>query len=388
VHPGFFYGLLLSSYAFSQFLAAPFLGKLSDAYGRKSILLISQLGTAIGWALIVLSTFIHAEWYGIPLGFALLIFARIVDGLTGGNISVAQAWISDVAKPEERTKLFGMQGALFGIGFMIGPLVGGVSFAITNSMLGPALISLALSIVTLFLLEFGLSESLPQEKRTSFDLKKVNLLKEINIVTQVQIIQNPLLRKSFYLRAGFSLAFSMFTTTIVILMEDRLGFTPEKIGLFMGVIGIFSILNQGFVIPRAAKKLHDVSYFFGSIVIAAFALGLLPLTFFIGTETTFFVALIIMNYCINFSLASNMTVFKTLISKHSEGQRGFALSIDNSMMSFGNGVAPLIAGSLFAITDVWLFSYAGVLLLMLIIAIYIWTKQERVHHTHGAPVQE
>ncbi len=129
-------GMLTASYAAAQLIGAPILGRLSDQYGRRPVLLVSIAGTALGFLLLGL-----AEVIGRSVGMALfganlaainllvitlLFISRILDGLTGGNISVAQAYISDVTPPQDRSKAFGLIGAAFGLGFIIGPVVGGI----------------------------------------------------------------------------------------------------------------------------------------------------------------------------------------------------------------------------------------------------------------------
>lgn len=204
------YGAILSSYAFSQFLAAPLLGSLSDRYGRKPILVLSQVGTIISWLIFTLAYFAHGRivfgWLPVPL--LIIIISRIADGITGGNISVAQAWVSDSTVKEERTKVFGMMGGVFGLGFLLGPIIGGYSYSLGPGLLGTIFVALIISIITLFLIVFVLPESLPYEKRAHH--LNIKLLSEVNIFNKFNLFKSEEI-KSFYILGLFLLLFSPLT---------------------------------------------------------------------------------------------------------------------------------------------------------------------------------
>src|SRR5512140_3461880 len=147
-------GVLIASYALMQLIGAPILGRLSDRFGRRPILLLSVCGTFLGFLLL---GFANALW--------MLFASRILDGLTGGNLSVAQAYISDVTDAKNRARGLGMIGAAFGLGFIIGPAAGGLLSQWGYHV--PAFAAAGLSFVNLILIYFWLTESLPAEKRTA-----------------------------------------------------------------------------------------------------------------------------------------------------------------------------------------------------------------------------
>ena len=152
-------GLLVASYAAAQLIGAPLLGRLSDRFGRRPILLISILGTFVGFLML---GFAQSLW--------ILFASRLLDGFTGGNISVAQAYITDITDEKNRARGLGLLGAAFGLGFIIGPAIGG-----TLSVYGyaiPAFVAAGFSLLALFGVIFFLPESLSSETRADLANKK------------------------------------------------------------------------------------------------------------------------------------------------------------------------------------------------------------------------
>ncbi len=181
---GTLYGALLSSYALFQFLDAPVLGALSDKYDRKPLLLISQAGTTLSWVIFGAAYFIPGDIAigGIALPLIVIAFSRVVDGITGGNISVADAWISDETTPQNRSRIYGLVGATFGIGFLLGPSIGGISAATEIGYLGTAIVAFMISVITWLYIKFGLPESLPESKRDAH--VDVHWLEHLNLIRQ------------------------------------------------------------------------------------------------------------------------------------------------------------------------------------------------------------
>jgi DHA1 family tetracycline resistance protein-like MFS transporter len=160
------FALLIAAYPFSQFFAAPILGSLADHLGRRPVLIVSQAGTLLSWV-----CFAAAWFVGDDAALALIAASRVVDGLTGGNASVAAAYLADVTTDEERTKVFSQQGAIAGIALIIGPALGSFSAAGSWGFLGPAVVAIIISSVTLIWLIRSLEESLtPDRRSTELDL--------------------------------------------------------------------------------------------------------------------------------------------------------------------------------------------------------------------------
>ena len=164
--------LLLSAFFGAQFLAGPFIGRLSDRYGRIPILIISQIGTAVSFALI-----------GLAWSVPLLFFARILDGITGGNIIVAQAYITDITSREKRTEALGYIFAVFGLGFIFGPAIGGLLSAFFGPSI-PFFLAAIAAVVVVILTWFTLDETLSPEQRAA------NRQKRASNFTPRQLIRN------------------------------------------------------------------------------------------------------------------------------------------------------------------------------------------------------
>ncbi|MDP2691598.1 MAG: MFS transporter [bacterium] len=369
-YAGTIYGLLISSYAFSQFLAAPILGSLSDRFGRRPLLLISQTGTMLSWVIFGLAYYfgdigVTAQF---QLGLFIIAFSRIIDGLTGGNISVGQAWISDMTTPEEKTKAFGLEGAVFGVGFLMGPLLGGLSFSTSYGLLGTAVVAFTISLVTLILMWLKLPESLPLSRRNR-DLH-FSWKQELRYLDKIGIFwKEKCLRMLLPLRLSYAFLFVCFTTSIILLMERDFQLTPSHMGMVFTVLGVYAFFNQAFVVPRVARALGKVKTFlFGSYVTAFALIFLSAIPILAGTDFSSFLVLILFflnAYLENYGITSSMTTFRALITTLLPAEKhGLATGVDQSIGSLGQAIAPVIAGSIYDVFSFWSFGLYGVLLLI------------------------
>jgi MFS transporter, DHA1 family, tetracycline resistance protein len=366
---GLLYGLLLSSYALSQFVAAPVLGSISDRYGRRPILLLSQFGTILSWIIFAAAYFIPRDAMIGTLSLPLLVIAlsRITDGITGGNIAVAQAWVSDMTTAKEKTRAFGLVGATFGFGFMAGPALGGFSVSTSIGFLGTALLALFISLIAFAFIFWGLPESLSEENKTKKDdysiRENFNFVKKFNLFKDNNVIKNLL-----WVRVFFSLAFVGFTTAIILFLGRTYDLSPVQIGLVMSGIGVFSILNQAVIVPKFDKKFGSFKTFFIGLFLTSVVLSLhtlLPVMFetvFVGKVIFVFFFL---SFFLNLGISMIMTTFKTIITTNTaENKQGQATGLDESISSFGQGVSPLFAGVLYDVIGFWSFAlYGGALLI-------------------------
>lgn len=234
-------GLLIAVYALMQLIGAPLLGRLSDRFGRRPILLISVFGTFLGFLL-----------FGFATTLWMLFAARILDGVTGGNLSVAQAYISDVTDAENRSKGLGLIGAAFGIGFIIGPVTGGFLSQFGYNV--PAFVAAGLSLLNLVLIYAWLPESLTEEKRKELGEQKKPA---ITLGALVTALKRPFTGSILITRFFFSLAFSIFQTIFSLYALAKFNLTARDTGLVLTYVGVLSVIVQGFLVGRLTKKFRD-----------------------------------------------------------------------------------------------------------------------------------
>lgn len=161
--PKWVYGLLLTLYSISQFFGAPYLGELSDAKGRKPVLVISQIGTLLSWFVFLVAIYLPSTpiWgYALPLW--IIGISRILDGITGGNTSVTNAYVADITNRKEKAYIFGYLGGVSGIGMILGPGIGGTTASSSLGYLGTILAAITISTFTLFTIFLWLKESHPK----------------------------------------------------------------------------------------------------------------------------------------------------------------------------------------------------------------------------------
>jgi MFS transporter, DHA1 family, tetracycline resistance protein len=225
-------GLLFASFALCQFIAGPILGRISDTVGRKPTLVVSQIGTFIGFLIL-----------GLAGSLWMLFLARIIDGLTAGNLSIAQAYISDVTKPEERTKAFGLIGIAFGGGFLLGPAISG--FLSRYGYQWPAFAAAALSFISIICTWL----LLPKVDRPSRSAERIGRLKGFT-----QFLTRPRSRRRLLEFFFFTLSFSTMIGGLALFLERRLGYDAEHTGYVFAFSGLVGGLIQGGLLGRLVKK--------------------------------------------------------------------------------------------------------------------------------------
>ncbi len=337
------YGALISLYSIFQFLAAPLIGSLSDKYGRRPTLILSQAGTLTSWFIFGLAYFLPNTQIGITtLPIIIISISRIVDGITGGNISVTNAYIADISTPKERTKLYGTMGAVMGFGLIVGPVIGGYTASFSLGYLGTVISAAIISLVTLLFIVFFLSESLKEEDRCPN--LQINFFKEINIFKKIkQFSSNLKIKKLFYIRFFFAFAFTSFTSTFVLYAKDFLNLAEREVGLLMLVIGTFSIFNHTVVINFFTKRLSDKTIFKSGQLILALSFFLI----IFKPNLIWFTALM---FLANMGIAFSMTTFKSMLTNSVDSRsQGRVTGIDESILAGMNGISPVLAGTLYGI---------------------------------------
>lgn len=327
---------LIAIYPFMQFIATPILGQLSDRYGRKPVLSFSLFGTALGYVLFAIAI--------ISKNIPLLFFARALDGITGGNISVARAVIADVSSPEKRTANFAKIGAAFGAGFVFGPYIGarlaspGVSFFglfYTPHWFGPSVpfwFAAILSTVTALLVLIVLPET---HKHINSKLK---LTWNKSLVNIKKAALHPALRIILSSEFLFWGGFTFFTTFFQILLIQKLGFKVNNVGDYFAYIGIWIVISQAVVTPFIAKR-------FTPSQVLRFSLIGNGLTLFALVWPTNTTQLLLVTPFFAIFNGLTMANLSSLVSSSADKKiQGEVLGIEASVQALAQSIPAVIAG--------------------------------------------
>jgi len=262
-------GLFGTMWALMQFFASPVLGALSDRFGRRPILLISIFGLGLDYVLMALAP-----------NLAWLFVGRLISGITSASFATAGAYIADVTPPENRAKNFGLIGAAFGIGFVIGPALGGVLGDIDPRL--PFWVAAGLALVNGLYGLFVLPESLPKDRRSPFRWSKANPIGSLQLLRAYPGLLG--LAATFFL---YMLAQQVMQTTFVLYTGYRYDWTAASVGLYLGAIGVGSIIVQTLLVGRVVKRVKSrgallIGLACGSIGFAIFATAPTGAFFYMG----------------------------------------------------------------------------------------------------------
>lgn len=311
-------GMLTGVFALVMFVFAPLWGRLSDRVGRRPVLIISVIGSAIGYFIM-----------GWANSLAWLFVARIIDGASGGNIAAAQAYIADITTPEQRSKAMGMIGAAFGLGFIIGPAVGGVLSQWSPHL--PFYFVAGLCILNAVLVFTSLPESLTEEKRSRAHAEQPvsELLNHSDSAVFITVAL------SYFVCLA---AFSIMTAVFSLFGEKRFGLDAQHIGWIMAAIGVIGVIMQGGVLRRILPIFGEVKLARAGFVALLISFILLPMTTGMGS-------MLAVSCLIALGNSLTQPTLNGLASRSADpAWQGRAMGLLQSAASLGRGIGPIIGG--------------------------------------------
>ncbi|HNT53799.1 MAG TPA: MFS transporter [Anaerolineaceae bacterium] len=341
-------GLLVASYAAAQLLGAPLLGRLSDRLGRRPVLLLSVAGTFVGFLLLGFAAplgQILAAWVApqavnaIILG--VLFLSRILDGLTGGNITVAQAYIADVTDEQNRAKGLGLIGAAFGLGFIIGPAAGGALSQWGYSM--PAFVAAAVSFSNLVAIFFLLPESLTAERRLAMAQSQ---RPPFTLKALLQALNRPKVGPLLHIRFFYGLAFATFQG-VFSLYAQSIGLTSQTTGYVLAYVGLISVITQAGLIGMLTRRFRE-----NWLIVTGLWVMMGALLAWAFTAQLWLLLVVILPLALSGGVLN--TVLQSAISKSvSRDEIGGTLGIAGSLEAITRVIAPTLGGFLIEQVGRW-----------------------------------
>ena len=367
----FVVGLLAASYAAAQLVGAPVLGRLSDRYGRRPVLLISIAGTVFGFLLLGLADPLGRALAGNSsvattnaVILAILFVSRILDGVTGGNISVAQAYITDITDEENRARGLGLIGAAFGLGFIIGPAVGGALSA-GGRFAVPAFVAAGLATLNWFAVLFWLPESLTDEIKAQLAKQASRAI--LSIHELLHALRRPLFGPLLNVRFFYGLAFATFTGVFALYAQYHLGLDSTGTGYVLTYVGLLSVLVQGVAIGRLAKRYPENRLIFSATIVLVFTL----LAWAFAPSV---LLLLVVLAPLAFASGVLNTVINSSITKSVYPEEvGGALGVSSSVESLTRVIGPVAGGFLLGTFGTWAPGVVAAVIMALVV-IYVWRR--------------
>ena len=357
-------GILVASYAAAQLVGAPLLGRLSDRFGRRPILLLSLFGTLLSFLLL-----------GFAKTLALLFIARITDGITGGNISVAQAYIADVTTAKDRAKGLGMIGAAFGLGFIFGPATGG--FLSQWGYAVPAFAAAGLVSINLLMVYFWLPESLTAERRAELAQKEKP---KFTLNALFDALRRPFSGSLLITRFVFGMAFSIFQTIFSLYALRRFNLDAQQTGYVLTYVGVLSVIVQGGLVGKLSERFRDD-------LLITVSVGIMSVSMLAWAFAPSVVMLLVILAPTAFSGGILNTVISSALTKAVQPQEiGGILGLSASIESLTRVIAPTLGGFFLEQFGTWSPGVFGAVLLAGLF-VYVWMSIFNHPMAQPAPAQ-
>lgn len=316
-------GWLVFSFAIMQFTFSPIIGSLSDRFGRRPILLFSLLGLGLDYLLQAFAPTI-----------AWLFLGRILAGITGASFTTATAYISDISTPEKKAQNFGLVGAAFGIGFIIGPVMGGI-FAQWGSRI-PFFVAAVLSFVNLLYGYFVLPESLSKENRRNFDWKRANPISSVLLFKKYPVISGLVSSLFLLFLAGHAVQSNWSYYTMF-----KFNWTETLVGYSLGFVGVLVAIVQGGLIRIIIPKFGQTKALYAGLALNCLGLALFSIAF----EGWMMYAILIPYALGGIAGPAIQGIISNQVPSNEQGQLQGALT---SLMSLTSIIGPLLMNNLFA----------------------------------------
>lgn len=355
--------MLFSVFSICQFIGSPLLGAISDRVGRRPVLILSQLGSAVGYVLLGLAT--QFEMHNAAMFLFMIYLSRIIDGLSGGNISAAQAYISDVTTAENRSKGMGMIGAAFGIGFAAGPAIGGVLGQWGVSL--PAYVAAGFALGAAILTWARLPESGRRNPTGEWNVFRPSVF--------MPVMRRPVLSSLMPIMFCLMAAFVMMETSIGLYLNKLLSWDQNHVGYYFAYAGVIILVVQGKLIGPLTKRLGEWTL----AVMGPLMIGV-GMILMVSLSHWPVVALLLCAGFFNaFGRSLQMPSMSSLISRYSgPEEQGAVFGIFHAVLSFARVIGPLIAGKAYDWHPWAPFAIAGVL----VIAMGLLTLMVALRHRH------
>ena len=319
-------GLLFASYSVMQLVFSPILGGLSDKYGRRPVLFLSIIGTGIGFLIL-----------GLADSLWMLFAGRILDGITGGNISTAQAYIADITTTENRAKGMGLIGAAFGLGFIFGPAIGGILSRWGIHV--PFFFAAGLCFANAVLLYFTLPETITRDHPARHSAARGRGLRQV-----IKSLKHPVLAFVLTIYFLFIVAFSIMTTAFSLYTMFRFGYNAQHTGYLFAYVGLIAVIIQGGLIGRLVKRFGELPLVIVGALCFAISLFAVP---FVGPAAGGLAALLIGGGVFSMGNSLATPALTSLASKSaSPHEQGTVLGVTQSVASLARAVGPFLAAVL------------------------------------------